>query len=173
MAYPTTIDYRATSLVGAQPITETSTTQKHPLGTMVEATDFGTGARGVAEFVYAKGVASTAAGDLCVIDNKGADTTRAITTSRGPCGVAMSANVASQYGWYCVRGVVPVSADSSDVAANAVCYADGATAGELQDTVTAGAKVDGLIAQAAESGDFAECMLHYPSMVGNGDSSGN
>lgn len=173
MAYPTNINFVATGLIGAQPINSTSTTQNHPLGTVVEAEDKGSGARGKALFVYAKGVASTAAGDLCVVDNKGADTTRVVSTSRGPCGVAMSANVASQYGWYCIRGVVPVSAESADVAANAVLYGAGTAAGEVEDTITAGAKVDGLVAQAAESGDFAECMLHFPSMAGNGDASGN
>lgn len=171
MAYPTNIDFKIVrGPLGAQPIDETSTTQKHPLGTMVEAIDVGAGARGIATFVYAKGVASTAAGDPVIIDYKGPDTTRAAATSRGPVGVAMSANVASQYGWYCVRGVVPVSATSGDVAANAVLYVD---TQKVEDTVAAGAKVDGMIAQAAESGDFAECLLNFPSMVGNGDASGN
>lgn len=173
MAYPTNIDFKIVrGPVGAQGIHETSTTQNHPLGLLVTALDHGSGARGYAEFVYGKGVASTVAGDMVHIDSKGADTTLCVTTTRGPCGAAMSANVANQYGWYCVRGVVPVRADSSDVAANAPLYADGATAGELQDTVVTGALVDGCVAQAAESGDHAECFLHYPSMNGNGDADG-
>lgn len=170
MAYPTNIDFRITSLPGAQPISETSTTQKHPLGTKVTAIDHGTGARGEAEFVYAKGVASTVAGSPVILDFKGPDTTLCVATSKGNVGVAMSANVASQYGWYCVRGCVPVHATSSDVAANEDLYID---SNKVEDTVAAGAKVDGMVSQAAESGDFAECMLHYPAMVGNGDASGN
>lgn len=171
MAYPTNIDVRITSLAGAQPATETSTTQKHPIGTKVTALDHGAGARGEIELVYGKGVASTVAGDVVILDNKGPDSTRVVTTSRGTVGVAMSANVASQYGWYAVRGVVPVSA-AGTVAANAQLFAT-ATAGELDDAITAGAMVNGAVSQAADSADFLEVMLSYPSMTGNGDASGN
>lgn len=173
MAYPTDIDFKIVSPngVGAQKLDETSTTQNHPLGMRVTGRDFGAGARGEAEFVYGKGVASTVAGDVVILDSKGADTTRIATTSRGPVGVAMSANVASQYGWYATRGVVPVSA-AGTVAANAALYAT-ATAGEVDDAITAGAKIDGMVSQAADSADFLECLLTSPAMVGNGDASGN
>lgn len=170
MAYPTNIDFKIIDLPGAQPVTETSTTQKHPLGQKATAQDYGTGARGQIEVVYAKGVASTVAGSPAILDFKGPDTTLCVSTSKGNVGVAMSANVASQYGWYAVRGCVPVHATSGDCNANEDLYID---SNKVEDTVAAGAKVDGMVSQAAESGDFAECMLHYPCMVGNGDASGN
>lgn len=101
MAYPTTLAYKISSpaYIGSQPIDATSTTQGLPLGTRVRAVD---SSYGEGEFVYLKGVASTAAGDFVVFDAKAGTTTRAVagTTKTGSVAVAMSANVASQYGWY-------------------------------------------------------------------------
>lgn len=90
--------------VGFQPIANTETTQKHPLGTVVRAVDptYGEG-----EFIYLKGVASTAVGSLVTYN------TSSFTTALAPVGankpqpiaVAMSANVADQYGWYQISGI--------------------------------------------------------------------
>src|SRR3954463_7434432 len=104
MAYPT-VNFRATDMaLGLQGISETSTTQKHPLGMLVRATDF---TYGEGEFIYLVGAASTAAGDLVCYNSKTGATTRTAhgaSGSNGPCAVAMSDNVASQYGWYQVSG---------------------------------------------------------------------
>lgn len=95
--------YQITDLVGAQGLTETSTTKKHPLGTIVKAKDptYGEG-----EFIYLQGVASTVAGSVVTYNTVGAT---ALCTVGGnvskPVAVAMSANVASQYGWYQISGV--------------------------------------------------------------------
>jgi hypothetical protein len=51
-------------LIGGQAISDTSTTAKHPLGTIVQAKDLASTDYGVGEFIYLKGVASTAAGSL-------------------------------------------------------------------------------------------------------------
>ena len=90
-----------TPLVGAQPIAVTDTTQNHALGTIVKAVDptYGEG-----EFVYLKGLASTAVGSAVIFDQYASTTTLATAGSRGPVGVSMSANVASQYGWYQISG---------------------------------------------------------------------
>jgi len=85
------------SLLG-QPIGDTSTTKKHTLGTIVRAKDptYGGG-----EFIYLAGVASTVVGSLVTFDQNLATTALAPATGgKGPVAVAMSANVASQYGWY-------------------------------------------------------------------------
>ena len=84
------------SLVGAQGLELTDTTQNHELGTEVQGFD---STYGTATFKYLKGVASTVVGDLVVYDQKANTTTRAVAGSRGPAAVAMSANVANQYGW--------------------------------------------------------------------------
>jgi hypothetical protein len=100
------------AFAGAQPINVTSTTQNHPLGTHVRGID---PYYGEAEFVYAAGVVGTVLGDVVVIDTWGAATHRAVSTTAaiGSIGVAMSANVASQYGWYMVLGSALVNAIAS------------------------------------------------------------
>ena len=89
--------------LGWQPITEVSATQKHPLGTIIQAKDptYGQG-----EFIYLKGVASTSVGALVTynVSYQTALGTSAVGVSN-PFAVAMSANVASQYGWYQISGL--------------------------------------------------------------------
>jgi len=95
--------YSVFDLAGAQPIANTSTEQKHVLGTIVRATDptYGEG-----EFIYLLGVASTAVGSIVTFD---ASTYQTVLCAVGgniprPIAVSMSANVASQYGWYQISG---------------------------------------------------------------------
>lgn len=96
--------YSIHTMMGAQPIANTETTQKHPLGTIVRGVDptYGEG-----EFIYLLGVASTAVGSIVTYD---ASTYQTVLCAVGgniprPIAVAMSANVASQYGWYQISGV--------------------------------------------------------------------
>jgi hypothetical protein len=135
-----------TETLGAQPISETSTTQKHPLGTVVKASD---PTYGDAKFIYAKGVASTALGDLCIVDNWGKSTTRAVTSTGaiGCLGVAMSANVASQYGWYMVEGAALVNAASS-TAVGALYLSS--TAGTVDSTKTTHSLITGMVCTLRE-----------------------
>ncbi len=162
MAYPTGLNFLHTSLtLGAQPISETSTTQMHPLGCIARAKDL---TYGEAEFVYLKGVASTAPGDVCCYDTANADTARAVhggATSFGPCAVAMSANVASQYGWYCISGAVPVA--SGTVAADAPLYLT-STAGSVDDAAVPGDLISGIASRTATSAGFTTCQLSRPSI---------
>lgn len=105
MTYALTSPY-----AGAQPIADTSTVQNHPIGTIVRAFDptYGEG-----EFIYLVGVASTLVGT--VVTWHDADTTLGLTAfattavdSGEPLAVSMSANVASQYGWYQISGIAVV-----------------------------------------------------------------
>lgn len=95
--------YAVSTLAGAQPIANTETTQKHVLGTIVRANDptYGEG-----EFIYLLGVASTVVGSIVTFD---ASTYQTVLSAVGgniprPIAVAMSANVATQYGWYQISG---------------------------------------------------------------------
>lgn len=95
--------YAVTNLAGAQPIANTSTEQKHVLGTIVRAWD---ATYGEGEFIYLLGVASTTVGSIVTFD---ASTYQTVLSAVGgniprPVAVAMSANVASQYGWYQISG---------------------------------------------------------------------
>ena len=132
--------YAVHNMVGAQPIADTSSTQQHPLGTIVRATSptYGSG-----EFIYLQGVAATAVGQIVQYD--AAYVTAMHTTglsSPRPVAVAMSANVASQYGWYQISGLAVVKK------ANTVSFAAGAA---LAANATAGAiaAVSGLILNGA------------------------
>lgn len=95
--------FAVSNLVGAQPIADTSTVQNHPLGTIVRAVDptYGEG-----EFIYLTGVASTAVGSVVTYNSAtGATTLAAVGGAKPlPLAIAMSANVASQYGWYQIGG---------------------------------------------------------------------
>ena len=138
------------------------------LGQVIKAYDpnFGTG-----EFIYLLGLLATVAGDLVIYDEGAASaTTRAITTSRGPCAIAMADNVAGQYGWYQVSGAGLVNSAANAVAANAPIYAT-ATPGAVDDAVVAAAKVDGMVSKAANGATlatFTRVQLNRPSMGGNG-----
>lgn len=165
MAYPTGVNFVPLSSVGIQPINETSTAQNHPLGMEVKAKDT---TYGEGTFKYLKGVASTAAGDLCAYESDSGTTVRAVAgagTSAGPMGVAMSANVASQYGWYQVEGSGPVN--TATVADNAALFLT-STAGQVDDLLSTGELVDGLRAKAATSSGFTTCQINRPNVTGVG-----
>lgn len=122
--------------IGSQPIANTSTTQNHPLGTIVTAYDptYGGG-----EFIYLLGVASTAVGSWVSYNPDDNSTALLAANAAGDVAVAMSANVASQYGWYQIKGKA-VGKAASGFVDNAEVYAT-ATAGTVDDAVVSGDKV--------------------------------
>ena len=111
--------FRVTDAVlGLQPIAETSTTQRHPVGKIVRAAD---PTLGEGEFIYLKGVASTAVG-LVVSYNTSSFTTTLGAIARNlpnPVAVAMSANVASQWGWYQIGGIATAAKSTATSLAEA------------------------------------------------------
>lgn len=119
--------------LGNPVITDTDTVQKVPLGTIVRAVDPDYGA---GEFIYLLGVASTAVGSWVTYSADNFGTALLAANAIGPVGIAMSANVASQYGWYQISGkaVGKVLASFAD---NGNVYAT-ATAGSVDDAVVAG-----------------------------------
>jgi hypothetical protein len=148
-----------------QAIADTSTTQNLPIGTRIKAIDPNLGE---GEFIYLKGLASTAIGELVIFDQYANTTTRAVAGSRGPAAVAMSANVASQYGWYQISGAAVIK--TGTVSANDPVYVT-ATAGSVDNSVVSGDKLDGARFKTADgtpSAGFAYCQLARPSLNGNG-----
>ena len=123
-------------IIGLQPIAEVSSTQQHPLGMIVQAYDETYGA---GEFVYLKGVASTVVGSAVTYNMDDGTTALLAANAIGPVAVAMSANVASQYGWYQIGGKAVGKALAS-YADNGLVYAT-ATAGSVDDAVVAGDRV--------------------------------
>lgn len=150
------------TVAGSQAIADTSTTQKHPLGTIVRAYDptYGEG-----EFIYLLGVASTAVGSWVTVHEDGFTTTLLAANDIGRVAVAMSANVASQYGWYQISGKAVGKALAS-YADNGLVYAT-ATAGSIDDAVVAGDRVKKAIGASAvdtPSTGLAEFEIDRPFM---------
>lgn len=137
--------------IGAQPIAETSTVQRHPLGTIVRAVDptYGEG-----EFIYLLGVSSTVVGSGVVYDAAGYQTALAsvVGATPRPLAVAMSANVGSQYGWYQIAGKAVVRKASATSFAAAAAL--GVTSGLAVAAVTA-KRLSNAVVSAAASGASA------------------
>lgn len=124
------------ALVGVQAIDQTTTTQNHPLGSIVNADDpvYGSG-----EFIYLKGVASTVLGSWVLYAPDDFTTSLLAANDIGFVAVAMSINVASQYGWYQIQGKA-VGKALTAFADNGNVYST-ATAGSVDDAVVAGDRV--------------------------------
>jgi hypothetical protein len=171
MAFPTAaqLTFVAVDLIGAN-IMNTGTTKQFALGTICKGVDTGSLGYGQAQFIYLKGVASTAAGDLVVYDPVAGTTTRSVIASRGQVAVAMSANVASQYGWYMVQGQAPVSTTAAGTGAANASLELTATPGQC----TVGGSnhayyVLNAVCKAAQdtpSSGFTQVSLSYPFMNG-------
>lgn len=156
-----------TPRLGVQPIADTSTTQQMPLGTLVVATDptYGTG-----EFIYMPGIASTVVGSIVTYN------TTSFTTALAPVGtnlpqpiaIAMSANVANQYGWYQISGIA-VAAKSISVSLVTGTAVGVKTIGVLNATATA-VEVDGMLAAstATEAATTINVVIDRPHMTGRG-----
>lgn len=164
MAYTT--DWKIiTPQLGWQPIADTSTTQQHALGTVVTAKDFGSNQNGVGEFIYLKGVASTVVGSWVTYFPDGFTTVLLAANAIGQVGVAMSANVANQYGWYQVTGKA-VGKALAAYADDGLVYAT-ATAGSVDDAAVAGDRVKQALGASAIDGPatgMAEFEIQYPYM---------
>lgn len=145
-----------------QPIADNSTTQKAALGTIMRCKD---ATYGVGEFIYLKGVASTAVGSWVTysLDDHSTVLTLASNSPDDPVAVAMSACVASEFGWYQISGKA-VAKVSTGFADNGELYVT-ATAGECDDAVVAGDRVvhaTGASAVGTPSAGLAEVEIRRP-----------
>lgn len=113
------------------------------------------------EYVYLKGVASTAEGSWVSFDEEGA-TTLLTADAVGRVGVAMAAIVADKYGWYQVYGKNTV-AKTDTVAADNAAYIDG-TNGRVDDAGVAGDMVFGAIIRSSDDSNVATVELNYPAV---------
>lgn len=130
------------------------------LGQVIQATD---PVYGAGEFIFLKGVASTAVGSWVRYDEDDWSTTLLAADMIGQVAVAMSANVASQYGWYQIKGKA-VGKVLTGYLDNALVYAT-ATAGSVDDAVVAGDRVKkakGASAIGTPSAGLAEFEIDRP-----------
>ena len=131
------------SVAGAQPIANTETSAKHNLGQIVRGYDptYGEG-----EFIYLLGVGSTIVGAL-VKYNATTYQTALLSVTNGknkgvPVAVAMSANVASQYGWYMISGNAVIKKTTVAVTPQVPIFVS-ATDGRLKVLASAGQQILG------------------------------
>lgn len=159
-------DYEITNtIIGAQNISVTSTTQNHALGLIVQAVDRAATAYGAGEFVYLKGVASTVLGSFVTYNADDNSTALLAANAIGPVATAMSINVASSYGWYQISGKAVGKAKAS-YADNGLVFAT-STAGSIDDAVVAGDRVKlakGASAVDTPSTGLAEFEIQRPFM---------
>jgi hypothetical protein len=144
-----------------QAIVDLSTTQNLPLGTIVQAVDETYGA---GEFIYLKGVVSTVVGSAVTYNADDYSTALLAANAIGPVAVAMSASVASTFGWYQIQGKAVIKAGT--VADNGNVYAT-ATAGTVDDAIVAGDRVKRAKFASADgtpSAGLAECEIDRPFM---------
>ena len=148
--------------VGYPPVSENNATQKFPLGVIHpgQSTTYGGG-----EFIYLKGVASTAIGSWVTYNADDWSTALLAANAIGPVAVAMSPSIAGEYGWYQIGGKAVGKALAS-YADNGLVYAT-ATAGSIDDAVVAGDRVKnakGASAVNTPSTGFAEFEIQRPFM---------
>lgn len=143
-------------------VTETTAAPAVPLGTIIQAAD---PTLGNGEFIYLKGVASTAVGSWVTYNATDYSTELLAANAIAPVAVAMSANVANQYGWYQISGKA-VGKALTGYADNALVYAT-ATAGSVDDAVVSGDRVKlakGASAVDTPSAGLAYFEIHRPFM---------
>ncbi len=161
MAYPSGTEWRAVSpVIGSQPIGSAETAARHSIGYRTRAHDH---TYGDAEFVYLLGAASTAKGDLVAFDAETGATKRAYKGMRGQIAVAMSACDAGQYGWYAVKGAIPVLSAASGQSGLGFLST---TTSSVDVNGEEGERIDGL-SVAVASGGFSTAKLNHPSANGS------
>lgn len=113
------------------------------------------------EYIYAQGVANTAAGSWVTLDEALA-TTLSTANAKGRVGVAMAAIVASRYGWYQIYGQNTIALGvSGSIDDNDALYLT-STAGTVDDTDVAGDLILGAIARSADTSGVFTVELSYP-----------
>lgn len=155
MAYVITQNRLGQSLIGS-----VDSAAKVPVGTIVTATD---PTYGAGEFIYLKGVASTAIGSWVTYSMDDGSTALLAANAIGPVAVAMAATVASTWGWYQISGKAVGKALAS-YADNGLVFAT-ATAGSVDDAVVDGDMVHlakGASAIDTPSSGFAEFEISRP-----------
>ena len=116
---------------------------------------------GIGEFIYMTGVISTAIGSWATLNYDDYTTTLLVDNAIGPVGVAMSASVASTYGWYQIRGKASALIAAS-INENVGLYAH-TVAGTAAGTSSGKSEIIGACSAAASgAGGLTEVEINYP-----------
>lgn len=152
--------WNAQDLLGAS-IATVDSSAAYPLGTKCTARNTSTGY--VGEFVYMKGVASTATGLWCLLNYDNGTVSLLADGDLGGVGIAMGAIVASKYGWFQIRGK-GTGMLAASIADNAGLYIS--AAGVAIATASGKSEIQGARAAAASGSSAAntEVEIHYPQV---------
>jgi len=114
---------------------------EHPLGTIVRATD---PTLGQGEFIYLLGVVNTVPGLVVTYNATTFQTTIMASGANAvnPIAVAMSANVAGQFGWYQISGLATILKTAVTVNPQVALYVS-TTAGRVRVIASAGRQLLG------------------------------
>lgn len=146
-------------------ITQIDTAQVYPLGTRARARNNADSTGWMGEFIYMKGVASTAAASWVLLNYDDYSTSLLADTNVGPVGVAMAATVASTFGWFQTRGKASANLAAS-CADNAELYTT-ATAGTVDDVKTGQFQIYGArAASAVTSAAAGDVEIDNPVVAG-------
>lgn len=154
-------------LIGSQAIADASTTQRHPLGLIVTATDptYGSG-----EFIYVKASAAIRIRDWSLYSMDAGTAAPVAASNIGPLGVAMAALALNEYGWLQISGKA-IGGCKTAFADNARVWLTG-SAGRIDDASVAGDLVN--LARGASvtvTGTFvADFEIHRPFVDDKSDS---
>lgn len=150
-----------TALCSSVPVTgipgEIHTVQKNEVGT-IATTHLGQ------TYVYLSGVASTLVDDWVTYTALFA-AVRLIADAVGPVAIATAAIVASNWGWYLIKGSY-ATANSDTVAAAGSLWIDGTT-GRVDDASVAGDNVYGAASTGADATNKLPVLISFP-FVTNG-----
>lgn len=153
-------------VIGVQPITDKSTTAKHPLGFQVKAKD---ATLGEASFMYVKGVASAEANEWCTFDLHAGAIVRSAAGAKGVVGITKATLTASYYGWIARRGV-HTGQCLTQFADNGKVFLTGTT-GAIDDASVAGDLISGAVGRAATVADSGVSVFElYDPFVTDADS---
>lgn len=128
MAYTITQNRLGQTLIGS-----VDTVAAVPVGTIVTATD---PTYGAGEFIYLKGLDSTARGTWVTYNLDDGSTALLAANAIGPVAIAMGATVTGTWGWYQISGKA-VGKALTGYLDNALVFSTG-TAGSVDDTVVDG-----------------------------------
>jgi hypothetical protein len=145
-----------------QAIAVNSTTKLLPLGTIVRATDT---TLGEGEFIYLQGVASTTVGNLVSYDVSFQTALATIALANGqPVAVAMSACVASEYGWYQIGGLATMKkANTVSFAAQAAVGAGAGLAIAAASDLRLGGSIVAVVASAKSDVTTVKVIINRPA----------
>jgi hypothetical protein len=157
----------STPEAGIQPISQSSTTAKHPVGTIVKAYD---ATNGEGEFIYLQGVASNIVGALVTWNPIAKTVTLVPNTAKlgYPVAVSMNANTSgSSYSWYQISGVAQIKKTAIVAGITSRLYISGTTAAVFV-TSTAGKLIQGAITvnSTVSATTYTLALINRPCMEG-------